>query len=252
MEACLKMTNVKIELLEKGLRGGISQAIHRYATASNKYMPNYGAQRLSSYLMYIDANSLYRWAMSKKLPLNRFLWAKNLNQYASDFIKNYDENSDFGYLLEEDINYPKHLHKLHSNLPFLPVKQNKLLTTLEDKKNSIVHISALKQALTYGLELEKVHRVIMFKQSAWLKQYIDKNTELRKHAKNEFENNFFKLMNNSVFGKTMENVRGHRDFKLIVTEERRKKLVSEPNYDSYKQFANDLMAIEMRKTSTYG
>ena len=87
MEACLKMTNVKIELLEKGLRGGISQAIHRYATASNKYMPNYGAQRLSSYLMYIDANSLYRWAMSKKLPLNRFLWAKNLNQYASDFIK---------------------------------------------------------------------------------------------------------------------------------------------------------------------
>ena len=120
------------------------------------------------------------------------------------------------------------------------------------KKNYVVHISALKQALNHGLELEKVHRVIMFKQSAWLKPYIDKNTELRQNAKSEYEKDFFKLMNNSVFGKTMENVRGHRDFKLIVTEERRKKLVSEPNYDSYKQFANDLMAIEMRKTSTYG
>ena len=119
--------------------------------------------------MYLDANNLYGWAMSKKLPLNWFLWAKNLNQYTSDFIKNYDENSDLGYLLEVDINYPKHLHELHSDLPFLPVKQNKLLTTLEDKKYYAVHISALKQALNQGLELEKVHRVIMFKQSAWLK-----------------------------------------------------------------------------------
>ena len=201
--------------------------------------------------MYLDANNLYGWAMFKKLPLNGFLWAKNLNQYASDFIKNYDENSDLGYLLEVDINYPKHLRKLHSDLPFLPVKQNKLLTTLEDKKNYVVHISALKQALNHGLELEKVHRVIMFKQSAWLKQYIDKNTGLRKNAKNEFENNFFKLMNNSVFGKTMENVRGHRDVKLIVTEERRKELVSGPNYDSCKQFSNDLMAIEMRKAEVH-
>ena len=129
--------------------------------------------------MCLDANNLYGWAMFKKLPLNGFLWAKNLNQYASDFIKNYDENSDLGYVLEVDINYPKHLHKLHSDLPFLPVKQNKLLTTLEDKKNYVVHISALKQALSHGLELEKVHRVIMFKQSARLKPYIDKNTKTR-------------------------------------------------------------------------
>ena len=185
--------------------------------------------------------------MSKKLPLNGFLWAKNLNQYTSDFIKYYDENSNLGYLLEVDINYPKHLHELRSDLPFLPVKQNKLLTTLGEKKY-VVHISALKEALNHGLELEKVYRVIMFKQSAWLKSYIDKNTELRQNAKNEFEKDFFKLINNSVFGKTMENVRGHRDVKLIVTEERRTKLVFEPNYDSCKQFTNDLMAIEMRKT----
>ena len=103
MEACLKMTNVKIELLtdidmvlmfEKGLRGGISQAIHRYATANNKYMPNYDSQQLSLFSMYLDANNLYGWAMCKKLPLNGFLWPKNPNQYASDFIKNYNENSD--------------------------------------------------------------------------------------------------------------------------------------------------------------
>ena len=116
------------------------------------------------------------------------------------------------------------------------------------KKNYFVHISTLKQALNYGLELEKVHRAIQFRQEAWLKAYIDKITKLRQNAKNEFEKNFFKLMNNSVFGKTMKNVRSHRDVKLIVTEQRRKKLTSEPNYDSFKQFTNDLMEIEMRKT----
>ena len=93
-----------------------------------------------------------------------------------------------------------------------------------------------------------MHKVIKFRQEAWLKTYIGKNTELRTNAKNQFEKDFFKLMNNSVFRKTMENVRGHRDVKLIATEQRRKKLTSEPNYDSCKQFTNDLMAIEMRKT----
>ena len=93
-----------------------------------------------------------------------------------------------------------------------------------------------------------MHRVIKFRHEAWLKLYIDKNTELRTNAKNEFEKDFFKLMNNSIFGKTMKNVRGHRDVELIITEQRRKKLTSEPNYDSCKQFTNDLTAIEMRKT----
>ena len=131
MEACLKKTNVKIELLtaidmvlifEKGQRGGISQAIHRYAKANNKYMPNYDSQQLSTFLMYLDTNNLYGWAMCKKLPLNSFLWSKNLNQYTSDFIKNYNKDSDLGYLLEVDINYPKHLRESHRDLPFLPVK----------------------------------------------------------------------------------------------------------------------------------
>ena len=111
-----------------------------------------------------------------------------------------------------------------------------------------MHISALKHGPSHGFELEKVHRVIMFKQSAWLKPYIDNNSELSQEAKSGFGKDFFKLMNNSVFGKMMENVSGQRDVKLVVTEERRKKLGSEPNYNSCKQFAKDLMAIEMRKT----
>ena len=118
---------------------------------------------------------------------------------------------------------------------FFPSEKDKLLTTLEDKKNYIVHISSLHLALKHGLSLQKVHSVISYRQTAWLKPYIDKNTELRKFAKNDFEKDIFKLMNNSVFGKTMENVRNRRDVKLIVSEQRRKQLTSEPNYDSCKQ-----------------
>ena len=121
----------------------------------------------------------------------------------------YDENSNKGYFLEIDIDYPKELFHLHKDLPFLPERKKverveKLICSIEDKKKYVIHI---KQALNRRLKLKKVHRIIQFKQKAWLKIYIDMNTELRKNAKNEFEKNFFKLMNNSVFGKTMENVR---------------------------------------------
>ena len=109
----------------------------------------------------------------------------------------------------------------------------------------------MKQALNHGLRLKKVYKVIEFNQSAWLKPYIDMNAELRKDAKNDFEKAFFKLMNNAVFGKMIENVRKRREIKLMVTEERRKKLVSEPNYASCTPFSDHLMAIEMRKTRIY-
>ena len=169
------------------------------------------------------------------------------------FIKNYDEDSNKGYFLEVDVEYPKTLFNLHNDLPFLSERNkikkcNKLVCDVHDKKNYVVHIKALKQALNHGLILKKVHRVIQFNQKAWLKPYIDMNTKLRTEAKNDFEKDFFKLMNNAVFGKTMENVRKHRDIKLVTTDKRRNQLASEPNYHTTKYFSENLMAIEMKKT----
>ena len=116
-----------------------------------------------------------------------------------------------------------------------------------NKNNYVVHIRSLKHALNHGLILKKVHRVIQFNQEAWLKEYIDMNTKLRKQAKNDFEKDFIKLMNNSVFGKTMENVRKHRDIKLATSDKRRNQLVPEPNYHITKWFSEKLLAIEMKK-----
>ena len=127
-------------------------------------------------------------------------------------------------------------------------KVEKRVCSIEDKEKYVIHIRALKEALNHGLILKEVHRVIQFNQKAWLKPYIDMNTKLRKEAKNEYEKDFFKLMNNSVFGKTMENVRKQRDIKLVTTEEKRCKLVSEPNYHTAKHFSNNLLATEMKKT----
>ena len=218
-------------------------------------MKNYDKNIESSYIEYLDANNLYGWAMSHKLPVKDFKWIKKeeLSKFNEDFIKNYDENGNIGYFLEVDIDYPKELFNLHKDLPFLPESKKvnnveKLICDIEDKKKYVIHIRALKQALNNGLKFKKVHRIIQFKQKAWLKIYIDMNTELRKNAKNEFEKDFFKPMNNSVFGKTMENVRNHRDIKLVTSEKRRKRLVSEPNYHSCKKFSDHLMAIEMKKT----
>ena len=122
---------------------------------------------------------------------------------------------------------------------------------MQDKKNYIVHIKALKQALNHGLKLTKVNRVIEFKQKPWMTKYIGENTKLRKEAKNEAEKSFFKLMNNAVFGKAMENVRNHRDIKLVTTHEQMIKLVSKPNLHNSSCFSENLMAIEMKKTEVY-
>ena len=117
-QACLKKAEVKLELLtnyqmllmtEEGIRGEISQSVHRYAKANNKYMKNYDKKIESSYLTYLDANNLYGWAMSQKLPVNGFKWVNDLSRFNEDFIKNYNENSDMGYFLEVDVEYPKKL-----------------------------------------------------------------------------------------------------------------------------------------------
>ena len=140
-----------------------------------------------------------------------------------------------------DVKYPKRLHELHSDLPSLSERMEinkckKIVCNLFNKKNYVTHINSLKQALNHGLKLKKIHRVIEFNQKEWLKPYIDMNTELRKLAKNE------------VFGKTMENIRKHRDIKLVTTDKKRSKLVSEPNYHAINLISEDLSIIEMKKT----
>ena len=196
--------------------------------------------------------------MSQKLPANGFKWVKNLFKFNENFIQNYDENDNKGYFLVVDVDYLKKLHDLHKDLRFLPergeifdvqryisfllqrkkvkVVKGLVCDIIKDKEKYVIHIRALKQALNHGLILKKVHRVIQFNQKAWLKPYIDMNTKLRKEAKNEFEKDFFKLMNNSVFGKTTEIVRNYRDIKLETTDKTRKRLVSEPNYYASKKF----------------
>ena len=260
-QTCLKKTNVELELItdydmllmiEDGIRGGICHAIQRYAKANNKYMIDYDKKKKSSYIQYLDANNLYGKAMTEKLPVRGFRWMADISKMDEDFVRSYDKNDNKGYILEVDVDYPNELQNLHNDLPFLPERMvinntKKLVCNLQDKKNYVVHINVLKQALDHGLKLRKVHRVIEFDQEAWLKKYINFNTELRKNALNDFEKDFFKLMNNAVFGKTMENVRKHRHIKLVKTDKKRNKLVSEPNYHTMKLTDDNLAIIEMRK-----
>ena len=145
------------------------------------------------------------------------------------------------------------INTLHSDLPFLSERMEvnkckKLVCNLFNKTKYVAHIDTLKQALNHGLKLKEIHRVIEFNQEAWLKPYIDMNTGLRKLVKNDFEKDPFKLMNNSVFGKTMENIRKRRDIKLVTTDKKRSKLVLEPNYHTINLISEDLSIIEMKKT----
>ena len=206
-KACLKRTCVKLELLtdenmfltyEEVIRGGICNKVHSYAEANNKYMKHYDKNKESSFLMYADANNLYGWAISKKLPVDGFKWVDDLSMFTEDFIKRYEEDGDVGYLLVVDTEYPKTLCMLHSDLPFLPDrmkvnKVKKVVCKVTDKENYSIYIVALKESLNHGLKLIRVHSVISFRQEAWLKPYTDLNTELRKNAKNEFEKYFCKF-----------------------------------------------------------
>ena len=201
-------------------------------------MKNYDKNKESLCLMYLDANNLYGWAMSQKLHIDGFKWKYIFFRFSEDFIKNYDENSDNGHILEVDFEYPKELlFNKHKDLPFLPGKMKtklngpeKLVCNINNKKNFAVHIRSLKQALNHGLILKEVHNVIEFNQEAWLKPCIEMNTKLIAEAKNDSGKDFFKLMNNAVFGKTIRNGRNDRDIKLVTTNKRRNQLVSEPNY----------------------
>ena len=219
-KAFLKKTKLLLDpdmllTFEQGIRGGITQSVHRWAQTNNLYVGSeYDSSKPTRYLQYLDANNLYGWAMSQPLPTRGFQWA----DVHPDEIGELVNRGDKGYLLEVDVAYPRELHDYHNDLPFMCQRMTingveKLVPNLYYKKRYIIHIRALDQALQHGLVLERIHRAIEFNQSAWMKEYIDFNTKLRTEAKNDFEKDFYELMNNTVFGKTMENIRKHRNIK---------------------------------------
>ena len=279
-DAMLKMTDIKLELMididmfqfiEKGMQGGVSYIANRYGKSNNKYIKNYNEKAPSKFIMYLDANNLYGWAMSQYLPTGGFRWLteKEINKLD---LHQYKDNSKKGLILEVDLEYPKELHDKHNDYPLAPEKLevkdtmlsdyckqikdkynisvggvNKLVPNLMDKKNYVVHYRNLKLYLDLGLKVKKVHRALEFNQSPWLKQYIDFNTQKRTNAKNSFEKDFFKLMNNSVFGKTMENLRKRVDVRLITDENKLLKLSSKPTFVSSKIFNENLVAVHKIK-----
>ncbi|XP_068737901.1 uncharacterized protein [Montipora capricornis] len=236
-DAMLKMTDIKLELMtdidmfqfiEKGMRGGISYICNRYGKANNKYMKTYDEKAPSKYIMYLDANNLYGWAMSQYLPTGGFRWMTE-KQIDNIDLGKYKEDSKKGLILEVDLTYPKELHDLHNDYPLAPEKVkvtenmlseyckniakkykistglvHKLIPTLSNKEKYVLHYRNLQLYTDLGLKITKVHRVLEFNQSPWLKEYIDFNTQKRTNAKNAFEKDFFKLMNNNTDSLTYE------------------------------------------------
>ncbi|KAL9951227.1 hypothetical protein ACROYT_G043851 [Oculina patagonica] len=282
--ACLKMTGVELELLtdpdmyifiEQGIRGGISMISNRYSKANNPYVAGYDKDQETNFILYVDANNLYGWAMSRSLPVGGFVWL-NEDEIADLDVLDIADDSEEGCILEVDLEYPCSLHDRHNDYPLAPerlvVKNDmlspyceqlvdelqlksaqvaKLVPNLNNKTKYVIHYQNLKLYLSLGMKLTNIHRVLRFQQSPWLKSYIDFNTEKRKLAANDFEKDFFKLMNNSVFGKTMENLRKRVNVKLVNNEKQLKKLTASPSFDYFRIFSNELAAVNMKKPTLY-
>ena len=262
-DAMLKMTGVKLELLsnvnmllmiENGIRGGVSMVSNRYGKANNKYMKDFNKNEPSKFLTYLDTNNLYGVGMSEKLPVGGFEWMTNKeieNLFNNQIVQVWNKNP---CILEVDLIYPEELHDLHNDYPLCPERVEckngvkKLIPNLRDKNNYVVHYKTLMQYLSLGMKLKKIHRGIKFIEDDFLKPYIDTNVKLRTQAKNDFEKDFFKLMNNSVFGKTIENIRNRVNVKLVNTGDDFKKLTARPNYQSRKIFNENLVSVHMKKT----
>ena len=234
-------------------------------------MKNYVKNKPSKFIAYFDANNLYGLAMVQKLPYGNYKWC-DVNNFDEKRITNLKDEDETGYAFEVDLHYPKELHDLHNDYPLaveqMSVKKerlsdynkkmleknklkhvecDKLIPNLMDKKNYIVHYRNLKLYLSLGLKITKIHRVMSFTQKAWMKPYIDFNTEQRKQSKNDFEKDFYKLMNNSVFGKTMEDVRRHKDGKICVNEKQKNKAVNNPRLKSWSIWGEEYGFFEFGK-----
>ena len=202
----------------------------------------YNPEEENIYLPYLDANNLYGWAMSKPLPVRNFKWMdeKELENWKS-----------IPCILEVDLEYPEELHDLHNEYPLAAERMKvgnveKLIPNLRDKEKYVLHYENLKLYENLGLKIKKIHKGVKFKED-FMRKYINLNTELRKNGKNDFEKDFFKLMNNSVFGKTMENLRNRVNIRLCNRKEKAEKLFTKTNFDRKTIFSDNLIAVHMHK-----
>eukprot|EP01060_Flectonema_neradi_P002958 TRINITY_DN1184_c1_g1_i3.p1 TRINITY_DN1184_c1_g1~~TRINITY_DN1184_c1_g1_i3.p1 ORF type:complete len:1193 (+),score=204.74 TRINITY_DN1184_c1_g1_i3:83-3661(+) len=263
-DAMLLKTGVHLEQItdpdmymffEQQKRGGLTMAVQRHVKSNFPEMVDYDKEKDNQYLWYTDANNLYGWAMMKNLPEYNLQWVddEGLKDLTEDFIRSYDVNSkeavNTGFTIEVDLSYPEDLHKEHWDFPLAPYnrsvsyseladyqkelidekkqgKHEKLICDFNDRRRQIYNIEYLKFLIDHGLKLEKVHRAVSYQQSDWLKRYIEVNSKLRQGAKNDFEKDLYKLLNNAVYGKTLENVRDRMRTKVVKNEERRRERVS--------------------------
>ncbi|CAB3999477.1 Hypothetical predicted protein, partial [Paramuricea clavata] len=215
----------------------------RYKIEPQDVMENF--RKRSTYLPYMDANNLYGWAMSQPLPIKDFKWMDD---------EELGKWTDYSCILEVDLEYTDDLHDKHNEYPLAPGgimvnEVRKLVSNLNDKEKYVLHHKNLEQYLSLGLKLTKIHRGVKFHEKPWMKGYIQLNTDLRTNGTTDFEKDFFKLMNNSVFGETMENVRNRVDIRLVNNEEKWNKLAQKHNYKSATIFSENLVAVHMMKTS---
>ena len=280
-DAMLLQTKVKLELItdleqyefiQKAIRGGISGQYTRYAKANYPTLPDYNEVEPLSYLHMFDCNSLYAYCLSKKLPVGKFRWLEK-NEISNFDIENTASNTDLGYILEVDLEYPENLHVKHSDFPLAPIKKKikydelspynqniqrssdmknlfsnaeKLVQTLEDKKNYVIHFELLKLYLKLGLKLTKTHRVVRFEQRAFMRSFIEFNIERRKAANSEFESNNLKMANNALYGKTIENMFKRRKVRLVNSSEKLLKLANKPTFQRVELLDPKIAAVELK------
>ncbi len=230
-------------MVESGIRGGISSIMKRYAKSNHKYLKDYDSQKPSVFIEFLDANNLYGWAMSEPLPYKNFKW---MNE---DELKDWQDKL---CILEVDLKYPKDLHDLHGEYPLAPEQLNinrinKLVPNLYDKKKYVVHYENLKLYLRLGLKLTKIQRRLV--RGEKIDETIHRPKHRAKKGTTDFEKDFYKLMNNSVFGKTMENVRNRINVKLVTNKKSLNKLVKKSNYVRINEFHENLVAVHMERTT---
>jgi hypothetical protein len=282
-DAMMKMTECELDLLsdpamyrmlEGSLRGGISMISKRYSRANNPRLGAlYDPTQAEKYLLYLDANNLYGWAMSQYLPSGGFRWIPESEFSAIDWTL-LRKNSNLGYFVECDLDYPKELHDAHNEYPLAPERfrvtekmlsekqreihsaytfnrsttYSKLVPNLYAKTKYCVHYRNLKFYLKHGMVLQKVHRVIEFRQSPWMKQYIQTNQDLRALATTVFDSDVLKLKNNTVYGKSFENQRKRTDIRLLTDEVKAAEYLAMPHVIGFRVFTKDVGVINMMKT----